>query len=468
MTAAPTRVFLAHDDRAFGRTLGWVLEDNGYHVSLGDTGREVLAQVEAVRPDLLLVETGDAEAGLRLLAWVKSDDRFEDLPVLVLTPFFPEEGARQALGLAESDFVTKPYQVRDILARVRAHVRASRERDRVRAEARSRSEIVEIMRAITGALSPDEIYQVLVRRVAQGLGISRCSILLKGDTPDTGIVVAAYENPTLRNLAVDLSRYPELRRAFETGQVVLSDSVASDPLFAATRAEWQREGKDVKTTSALAIPFTMRGERAGVFFLRTSGRDMVLNQLDVQFAEQAIRSAVITIEKAYELQEAVEGERHLRALAETDPLTGLLTARALESRLTREIEQAATTGSVLSCLILRIEGFAGINATRGHQVGDLVLKQVAGLLTREQRAIDAVGRLGTADFCLMLPLTGEAGARLLADRLLQRIAGFAFGSPNQPLPVAVAIGMGTWPDARATDAAGFLLLTEANLLDPEP
>ena len=214
MTAAPTRVFLAHDDRAFGRTLGWVLEDHGYHVSQGDTGRDVLAQVEAVRPDLLLVETSDGEAGLRLLAWFKSDDRFEDLPVLVLTPFFPEEGAREALGLAESDFVTKPYQVRDILARVKAHVRASRERDRARAEARSRSEIVEIMRAITGALSPDEIYQVLVRRVAQGLGISRCSILLKGEAPDTGIVVAAYENPTLRNLAVDLTRYPELRRAF--------------------------------------------------------------------------------------------------------------------------------------------------------------------------------------------------------------------------------------------------------------
>jgi len=250
--------------------------------------------------------------------------------------------------------------------------------------------------------------------------------------------------------------------------VVLSDAVASDPLYAETREEWQREGKDVKTTSALAIPFTMRGERVGVFFLRTSGRDVVLNQLDVQFAEQAIRSAVITIEKAYELQEAVEGERHLRALAETDPLTGLLTARALESRLAREMEQASTSGGVLSCLVLRIEGFPGINDTRGHHVGDLVLKQVAGLLTREQRAIDAVGRLGGADFCLILPLTGEAGARLLADRLLQRIAAFAFGSPNQPLPVAVAIGMGTWPDPQATDAASFLRLTEANLLDPEP
>ena len=133
----------------------------------------------------------------------------------------------------------------------------------------------------------------------------------------------------LRNLRVDLNRYPEIQRAFETSDVVLSDSIASDPLFAQTREEWQQQGHEVETTSALAIPFSVRGEQLGIFYLRTSGHDAVLNQLDVQFAAQVIKSAVTTIEKAYEMQAAVEGQKQLRELAENgeEPPSGVLLAR---------------------------------------------------------------------------------------------------------------------------------------------
>lgn len=464
MGTSPSRILFAHDDHAFGRTLSWILEEHGYQVTLIDTGSPVVTRLEADRPDLLVLETSDGEAGLRVLARIRSDERFDDVPVLVLSSIPDEERTIQALGLGASDFMPRPFRVREILARVKAHLRAGRELNRARAEARSRSEMIEILREIASSLSPDEIYQVLVRRVAQGLGISRCSILLKGAEPGQGVVVAAFENPMLRNLTVDLARYPELQQAFATGQNVLSDAIGSDPLFAATREEWQRDGKAVETTSALAIPFAMRGERAGVFFLRTAGHDAVLNQLDIQFAEQVIRSAVTTIEKAYELQEAFEDQRQLRALAETDPLTGLLNRRALESRLTRELEQASRYATVLSSLMIDVDGFKAINDTLGHLMGDKILVQLANLLKREQRAIDAVARYGGEEFCILLPLTGSGGARLLADRILRRVAGFAFGEPEHPVRVTVSIGIATWPDDRAEDGAGLLRLADTNLL----
>jgi len=464
MAASPSRILFAHDDHAFGRTLSWILEEHGYQVTLMDTGTAVVTRLEADRPDLLVLETSDGEAGLRVLAKIRSDERFDDVPVLVLSSLPDEERTIQALGLGASDFMPRPFRVREILARVKAHLRAGRELNRARAEARSRSEMIEILREIASSLSPDEIYQVLVRRVAQGLGISRCSLLLKGSEPDQGVVAAAFENPMLRNLTVDLARYPELQQAFATGQNVLSDSIGSDPLFAATREEWQRDGKAVETTSALAIPFAMRGERSGVFFLRTAGHDAVLNQLDIQFAEQVIRAAITTIEKAYELQEAFEDQRQLRALAETDSLTGLLNRRALESRLARELEQASRYAAVLSCLMIDVDGFKAINDSLGHPMGDRVLAQLANLLKREQRAIDAVARYGGEEFCILLPLTGSGGARLLADRILRRVAGFAFGEPEEAVQVTVSIGIATWPDDRAEDSAALLRLADANLL----
>jgi two-component system cell cycle response regulator len=462
--ATLSRILLAHDDHAFGRTLTWILNEHGYTVGHAPADGSILARLAAEPPDLLILETDSGEAGMRLLAKIKSDERFDDTPVLVLSSLPPEEGSIEALGLGASDFMARPFRVREILARVKAHLRAGRELNRARAEVRSRSEMVEILREIASSLSPDEIYQILVRRVAQGLGISRCSILLKGPDRDTSTVVAAFENPMLRNLRVDLQRYPEIRRAFESGEIVLSDSVASDPLYADTRSEWEKQGQKVETTSALAIPFMVRGEQLGVFFLRTSGHDVVLNQLDIQFADQVIKSAVTTIEKAYELQEAFEGQRQLRELAETDPLTGLYNRRALEVRLNRELEQATKYATVLSCLMVDVDGFKALNDTYGHQMGDRILIQLSTLLKREQRAIDLVARFGGEEFCILLPLTGSGGARLLADRILRRVGSFPFGEPDHPVQMTISIGIATYPDDRVTDSGSLLLLADQNLL----
>jgi len=460
----PARILLAHDDHAFGRTLSWILDEHGYAVTATDATDAITDLLTSDPHDLLILETEAGQAGLTLLSRVKADDRFEHLPVLLLSSLPPEEGSVEALGLGAADFMSKPFRVREILARVKAHLRAGRELNRARAEARSRSEMIEILREIASSLSPDEIYQVLVRRVAQGLGISRCSILLRGPVPDTATVVAAFENPMLRNLRVDLRRYPEIQRAFESSDVVLSDSIASDPLFADTRQAWQEQGHEVETTSALAIPFSVRGEQLGVFYLRTSGHDAVLNQLDVQFAAQVIKSAVTTIEKAYEMQAAVEGQKQLRELAETDPLTGLFNRRALEARLNRELGQAQKYATVLSCLMIDVDHFKHINDTIGHQMGDVILSQLAGLLKREQRAIDVVARFGGEEFCVLLPLTGSGGARLLADRVLRRVAGHPFGQPDRPVVVTVSIGIATYPDDRVTDSASLLRLADQNLL----
>src|SRR5678816_3855985 len=172
----PARILLAHDDHAFGRTLSWILDEHGYAVTATDATDAITDLLTSDPHDLLILETEAGQAGLTLLSRVKADDRFEHLPVLLLSSLPPEEGSVEALGLGAADFMSKPFRVREILARVKAHLRAGRELNRARAEARSRSEMIEILREIASSLSPDEIYQVLVRRVAQGLGISRCSI----------------------------------------------------------------------------------------------------------------------------------------------------------------------------------------------------------------------------------------------------------------------------------------------------
>ena len=463
MTLAP-KILVADDDQALSRTLSWILKENGYEVLTVPGGEHLFDHLSAEQFDLLLLDIMMPKVdGLQLLQRVKADPRFKDLPVLMISSMPPEEATVRSLGLGASDFIPKPFRVRELLARVKAHLRVGRELNQARAEARSRSEMMEILQEVTASLKPEEIYQILVRRVAQGLNISRCSIIIAGPDDDHGTVVAAFENPMLHNLAVDLRRYPEIQHALTTGEVVLVRDVLTDPLFEDVRAVWQSEGREAPARSAIAIRFSLRQQPAGVFFLRTTTGDAPLNEQDVQFAEQVINAAVAALEKAYDLENAVMGQEQLRHLAETDPLTNCFNRRALMEKLEQEMDRAARYATMLTGMMIDIDNFKQINDTYGHLVGDRVLKQLASLLKREQRSVDIVARYGGEEFVVLLPETTSTESRNFAERILRRVATHDFGEQGNPVRVTISIGIATFPDERVTDGESLLRLADTHL-----
>ena len=463
MTLAP-KILVADDDQALSRTLSWILKENGYEVLTVPGGEHLFDHLSAEPFDLLLLDIMMPKVdGLQLLQRVKADPRFKDLPVLMISSMPPEEATVRSLGLGASDFIPKPFRVRELLARVKAHLRVGRELNQARAEARSRSEMMEILQEVTASLKPEEIYQILVRRVAQGLNISRCSIIIAGPDDDHGTVVAAFENPMLHNLAVDLRRYPEIQHALTTGEVVLVRDVLTDPMFQEVRAVWESEGREVPARSAIAIRFSLRQQPAGVFFLRTTTGDAPLNEQDVQFAEQVINAAVAALEKAYDLENAVMGQEQMRHLAETDPLTNCFNRRALMEKLEQEMDRAARYATMLTGMMIDIDNFKQINDTYGHLVGDRVLKQLASLLKREQRSVDIVARYGGEEFVVLLPETTSTESRNFAERILRRVATHDFGEQGHPVRVTISIGIASFPDERVTDGESLLHLADTHL-----
>ena len=71
------------------------------------------------------------------------------------------------------------------------------------------------------------------------------------------------------------------------------------------------------------------------------------------------------------------------------------------------MERAERYGTVLTCLMVDIDKFKQINDNHGHLVGDRVLRQLANLLKREQRAVDVLARYGGEEFVVLLPETGR-------------------------------------------------------------
>jgi diguanylate cyclase (GGDEF)-like protein len=80
--------------------------------------------------------------------------------------------------------------------------------------------------------------------------------------------------------------------------------------------------------------------------------------------------------------------------------------------------------------LLDVDHFKKVNDTRGHDAGDVVLRGIAGVLSKIARKSDLVARWGGEEFVLALAQTAETGARIAAERVRRAIADASFQLPN--------------------------------------
>lgn len=147
--------------------------------------------------------------------------------------------------------------------------------------------------------------------------------------------------------------------------------------------------------------------------------------------------------------------RHRADLVEQtvrDPLTGLYNRRALMARL----RQTTANPQVGHCalLMLDLDHFKAVNDQHGHQVGDLVLQDVARVIQAAIRDDDLPVRYGGEEMAVLLPRTSKRGALKVAERIRQRVAESTLTLPDQTtLKVTTSIGVALFPaDAPRADA----------------
>jgi diguanylate cyclase (GGDEF)-like protein len=129
--------------------------------------------------------------------------------------------------------------------------------------------------------------------------------------------------------------------------------------------------------------------------------------------------------------------------ANHDALTGLYNRRFLEKTLQRNIESISRHRGVLSVLMIDVDFFKKYNDKYGHDMGDTCLKSVAGALTKSlNRVDDFVARYGGEEFVAVLPGTDEAGARLVADRLLENVRDLNMPHEDSDAAERVTVSIG--------------------------
>jgi diguanylate cyclase (GGDEF)-like protein len=140
-------------------------------------------------------------------------------------------------------------------------------------------------------------------------------------------------------------------------------------------------------------------------------------------------------------------ELEQRRFALSDPLTGLLNRRAFHEEAER-LKRRKGARELLSVLVLDLDDFKLVNDGFGHDAGDRVLRHFADVARAETRSGDLLYRMGGEEFCFVLPLTGLAEARAIAERVRRQFADHPIEVADRAIRATVSIGVAT------TDQAG--------------
>ena len=140
--------------------------------------------------------------------------------------------------------------------------------------------VVDILQEISASLHFVDILQTISKKLGETFGLDRCSIFLAGERDEVRLV-ASYEDPSIRNLVVDLDRYPELKQAFTSGETVFIPDAQNDPMFRAVREELGM--RNVK--SIIVVPIRWRQDVIGAIFLRTERDTSPFSDADVRFCQ---------------------------------------------------------------------------------------------------------------------------------------------------------------------------------------
>lgn len=416
------RVLIVDDNASNLKLLATYLRAEHYEPISADNGSDALVLARKEDPDVILLDIMmPGMDGYEVTRELKNDPRTAQIPIVLVTALDGVEDRVKGLESGADDFISKPFNRAELLARVRTLQRLKIIEDELRHR-------MALTVQLTSQLSCDDESTDSVLIVEDDPSLSRhLNLILTNKGYKTYIAESASDART---------KLAECYPTVILMDLMLPDANGMDFISELKRAPLTQDIPILVLTSVDDVDTKVQAIEYGA-------DDYLTKPIDSSELMARIRATLRRVKAHRKLKTDME---QLVVNALVDPLTGVNNRRFLEAEVGRRIAVASRYSNRSFSLILAdVDHFKQVNDTYGHAIGDVVLKQVANLMKESLRGGDVVARYGGEEFAVVLPETDQQGAMELAERIRRD-----FDKPlniNEDLPeltISISFGVAQW------------------------
>lgn len=422
------------------KILQQVLNTVGYRTTFATRGQQVLDRLEDIKPDLVLLDLMMPEmSGIDVCDRLQQNPATAHIPVIFLTASHEIEHLAQAFECGAVDYVTKPFNAIELLARIRTHLELSQLRKQAQFQAQWEAISRQIVQDIHASIHLQDILNNTVKAIQQLLTARRvmvyrscnpqgCKLLaLSGDSLVSELCVQGLGCPYLEHYSGGVPTLTEQQICLIEAAPLVPPSGA-----AACRANVPQE---------LCLPIHQQGQLWGGLVVQNDPCARSWAQQEVETLTLIVQQLEISIQHAELHQRLSAANQELERISNTDSLTQIANRRCFDRQLSREWRRLQREKQPLALILCDIDYFKLFNDTYGHPSGDTCLVAVAQALKRcLKRPADLVARYGGEEFVVLLPNTELAGAIEVVEQMQGAIATLAIAdAPTHHLTLSFGI-----------------------------
>lgn len=409
-------ILIVDDEPAALKLLKDILTADSHVVRPFNNGELALRSVMAEAPELILLDIRmPGMNGFEICRQIKENEHLKEIPVIFISAASEMEDKVKAFQEGGVDYITKPFQKEEVIARVRTHIALSHTMQR--------------MKKMTDALRISEESLKLAQTMAH-LGHWEWDV-------KSGQVTCSEE--LYRILGLDPQEAMVSHDVFL--QAFLQAVHPDDRAFVSIHLDNVATGNDFDIEYRIVL---RNGEvrvvhgKGATFSLGAEKQTKIIGTIQkIQERDQTKMLGVIQ-----DITERKELQNKLEQQANTDFLTGCASRRYFLGHAEQEFLRSRRYGGEMSILMLDLDHFKNINDNYGHQAGDTVLKKLVQVCQSLLRGVDLIGRLGGEEFAIMLPETAGERAIEVAERLCLAVAAAEVPADDSPaLHFTTSIGV---------------------------
>ncbi len=447
-SSQPPHVLLVEDSPTQALRTKAVLISGGFEVEVCESGISAVEAAIKRQHDLILLDMNLPDIdGRQVAARLKSNPASSGIPVIFLTGVFREvQDLIEALEEGGDDYLVKPVEDGELLARVRASVRAKKVQRALGQLVRILLSVNQVGNQLAGILDRATLLDSLVKLMKENFDYAQVNIFLLKDGDLLLEASSGGKDSDLAGSPAAEAVGPIVRAAVASGSPVRWDaSVDEAEGPSSPNARW-----------GLAVPFRSMGELRGVIEILNMGPPAITehDQLAIQTLADLLGMAIHNAQLYRDMEE----------LAMFDSLTGLPNRRSILSQLGTEFERSRRYQRSLTVLSVDVDTFKQINDVHGHPSGDKALGAVAQAIRDATRRVDLSGRLGGDEFIIGLPETDQERALIVAERLRKACARVELQDERGgEFRLSISVGIASLPETDVENLDEFLAAVDQAL-----